>query len=118
MKDADVYVCDNSSTIFEFAFLKKPVVLLNNPLYRKNVEHEGNPRFWKYANIGPNVNRPHELRGAIIEALNNYDIYKERRDEALKEVFVYLDGKCADRAAKAIIKHVIKKNDLRTNTDN
>ena len=35
---ADLYVCDNSSTLFEAAAIGIPVVLLNAPTYRKGVE--------------------------------------------------------------------------------
>lgn len=104
MKEADIYVCDNSSTIFEFAYLRKPVVLLNAPNYRKNVTHEGNPRFWKYANIGPQVDDPATLTAKIWEAWDDYPKFLPLIDKAVDDVFTYTDGKCAERAVAEIIK--------------
>jgi CDP-glycerol glycerophosphotransferase (TagB/SpsB family) len=104
LRDADMYICDNSSTIFEFAYLNKPVVLLNNPSYRKDVEQPGNPRFWKYADIGPQVDKPEELVGAVFEAWNNFGHYLPRIQQATDEIFTYTDGKCAERAVDAIIR--------------
>lgn len=103
MREADIYICDNSSTIYEFAYLNKPVVLLNSPHYRKDVEHEGNPRFWKYADIGPQVDSPELLVPSVWEAWDYFDEYLPRMQEASKHVFTYLDGKCGERAVKAIL---------------
>jgi hypothetical protein len=106
MQKADVYVCDNSSTIFEFAFTKKPVVLLNCPAYRKDVVHHGNPRFWEYADIGPQVDSPAELVGAINTAIKEHDLFLPKIDRAVENVFTFTDGKCAARAAAAIMRYI------------
>ncbi|MFA6158880.1 MAG: CDP-glycerol glycerophosphotransferase family protein [Candidatus Paceibacterota bacterium] len=106
MRKADVYICDNSSTIFEFAFQGKPVVLLNCPSYRKDVEHPGNPRFWKHAGIGPQVDRPEDLVGTVDRLLQSYREYLPKMAEATREIFTFTDGRCAERAAAAITKHL------------
>jgi hypothetical protein len=103
MKKADVYMCDNSSTIFEFAFIKKPVVFLNSPYYRKNIHHEGNPRFWKYANMGPQANKPDDLVSAVYWALFLYNKNILRMEEATQEIFTFTDGRAGERAVEAII---------------
>lgn len=60
---ASVYVCDNSSTLFEFAATGRPVVVLNAPFYRKSVRHGG--RFWDWATVGPQVDDPQSLGNAV-----------------------------------------------------
>lgn len=101
IKRADIYICDNSSTLFEFAYTKKPVILLNYPFYRKDVEHEGNPRFWRLANMGVQVDSPDQLLAAIQETIDNPRT--EEQEKAVEEMFYYLDGKCTERAVNAIV---------------
>lgn len=102
MRKADVYMCDNSSTIFEFAYLRKPVVLINAPTYRRKVEHLGNPRFWRNSNIGPVVNDPDDLYVALELAWYGHLGYLEAIDRAVETVFTFTDGKCTERAVQAI----------------
>lgn len=111
LKDCDVYVADNSSTIYEFAFFDKPVVLLNCPAYDKTREEPGCPRFWKWANIGPQVDNYHQLGEAIEEAIKNFDdVYRPRIQEMKKDVFTFTDGKCSERAVEVILKY-LKNNE-------
>jgi CDP-glycerol glycerophosphotransferase (TagB/SpsB family) len=98
MARAAVYVCDNSSTIYEFASTDRPVVVLNAPWYRREVEH--GLRFWSLI-PGEQVAGPEELPRAIDRALAE-DPYAERRREVVAEVYAYTDGKAAARAADAI----------------
>ena len=99
MERADVYVCDNSSTIYEFCVTGKPVVLMNAPGYRRNV-HWG-IRFWDYTDVGPMVDEPGELLSAISSQLSEDGAYAELRMRAVQELFPYL-GCSAKRAAEAI----------------
>lgn len=109
LEKVDCYICDNSSTIWEFLITKKPVVLLTPPFYRKDIEHEGNPRFWKYANIGPEVTDPTKIVEAVNDAINNHEKYLPAILEAREEVLGFTDGECAERAYQAIIKHLGKE---------
>lgn len=107
MEIADLYIIDNSSTIFEWTIMGKPIVLLNAPFYRRDVEHIGNPRFWKFADISPKCDSPEELIPAIEEATKNYQKYLPRIREAREYVLTFIDGKCTERAVEAIKKHII-----------
>jgi len=86
-KQVDIYIVDNSSTLFEFAALDKPVIVLNCPAYRKDVEH--GMRFWEFADIGLQVNKSEELIPTIYETINK-DPQRERRIEIVKEIYPYL----------------------------
>lgn len=98
-RQADVYVCDNSSTLFEFAATGRPVVVLNAPQFRRNVNHGG--RFWDWAGVGVQVNEPVELVPAVEEALADRAEIRERRDRVLDLVYAHRTG-APDRAAAAI----------------
>lgn len=98
---AGTYVVDNSSTLFEFAALDRPVVVLNSPAYRRDVEH--GLRFWSEADIGLNVEEPDELASSISYASHDPDHLARSRRAAVARAYSVLDGRAADRAAEAIV---------------
>lgn len=98
---ADVYVCDNSSTIFEAAALGIPVALLDDPAWRSDVDLW--PRFWRWADIGPRSADPQELVKLVADALADQEPFPSRRLAMLNEVYpLHSDGGAADRAARAV----------------
>jgi len=99
MEQADVYVNDSSSTLYEFCVTGKPVVILNAPQFRKNVHH--GIRFWEYSDVGPQVNQPGELRAAIEQAIAEPDVYQVQREKAVQDLYPYL-GESSARAARCI----------------
>jgi hypothetical protein len=103
MKRADVYVCDNSSTIYEFCVTGRPVVIMNSPHYRKHM-HWG-IRFWQYTDIGRMVDEPSELLVAILQALEYPEEWDEEREAMIADLYPFL-GSAAARAAEAIHKYV------------
>lgn len=99
---ASVYVCDGVSTLYEFAALDRPVVVLNPPHYRKNVNHGG--RFWDWADVGVQVDDPRDINDAITEALRETPERVKRRREIVAEVYPHL-GQSGLRAVQALRDH-------------
>jgi hypothetical protein len=98
---ADVYVCDNSSTLFEFAATGRPVVVLNAPphVYPRDVSY--GLRFWDAAPGGRQVDRLPDLLPAIRRALEHRPEDIAAREDALEHVYTYRGG-AAQRAADVI----------------
>lgn len=84
-RQADVYVCDNSSTLFEFASTGRPVVLLNSRFYRRDVSH--GLRFWDAATVGMQVDGPEHLLDTIDAALADPLEQQAAREQALSLVY-------------------------------
>ena len=84
-RQADVYVCDYSSTIYEFASTGRPVVVLNSPAYRRHKNH--GLRFWEAANVGFQVNTPEELVPTVALALTDPPEQQVLREQALALVY-------------------------------
>lgn len=95
---ADLYICDYSSTLYEFASTGRPVVVLNAPHYRKDVHH--GLRFWD-AIPGIEVDEPGDLLAAVATALEDPPHLREQREAALDMVYAYRSG-AAERAARAL----------------
>jgi len=99
MRVADVYVNDLSSTLYEFITTGKPVIVMNAPWFRRDVQH--GLRFWDYSNIGFEVNQPGELKKAIDATLLTPTLFLRQRKKAIQDLFPYL-GVSAKRTAEVI----------------
>jgi hypothetical protein len=95
-RQAAVYACDNSSTIFEFAATGRPVVLLNGPHYRRTVEH--GLRFWEASHVGVHA-QPATVVAAIERALVDGREEVRAREHALDLVYSQRSGGAAAGAA-------------------
>jgi hypothetical protein len=84
LRRADLYAVDNSSTLWEFAATRRPVLTLNAPWYRRGIDH--GLRFWQ-AIPGLQVNRPHALREAIRLGLEDAPEVRRVREEAVRQVY-------------------------------
>jgi hypothetical protein len=95
-----VFIADNTSAMWYAVALGIPLVVLNAPWYRRDVDH--GLRFWEYADAGINVDQPHQLEDAIRFALEDPSTLRERAREVSAELFPHRDGKSARRAVEAI----------------
>lgn len=96
---ADLYVCDNSSTIFEFASTGRPVIVLQPSIYRPNIDH--GLRFYEAAGVGLECHAPSALLHTVAEALADPPGQKAARERALDMVYAYRTG-AAQRAAAVL----------------
>lgn len=96
---ADLFIADNTSALYEFASTGRPVVVLNSPRYRREIQH--GLRFWDAAAVGIQVDRAEELLSAVDEALADAPARQVAREGALATVYAHRSG-AAQRAAQAI----------------
>ena len=100
LRRADVYVVDNSSTLYEFAAADRPVVMLNPPWYRRAAAH--GLRFWEHSDVGEAVWDPGQLAGAVRRAILEPTEHREARRAATLAVAPHM-GQAASRAAEALV---------------
>jgi CDP-Glycerol:Poly(glycerophosphate) glycerophosphotransferase len=96
---ASVLVADNSSILYEFASLNRPVVALNAPWYRRDVTH--GMRFWDLI-PGIDVDEPDDVVDAVIEAVTDRPSVAASRRRVTAAVYHRADGRAAARAAAAV----------------
>lgn len=100
VRDADAYVIDNSSTLYEAAACDIPVLALNASWYRRDVHH--GLRFWSHV-PGQMVHDPAHLTDAVHESFD--PSWADVRRRVIAEVFPVIDGAAA-LAAAAIVERL------------
>lgn len=101
VRRATLYAVDESSTLFEFAALDRPVLVLNAPWYRR--DHHHGLRFWEASTVGVNVDTPAELEAKLQLALEDPPEQRRLRREAIAYAYREFDGLAAERAVAAIL---------------
>lgn len=101
---ADILVADNTSVMWEFASLDRPVIITNTPQFRRN---SGEPppggRFWAWAAAGLNVESWEELAGIDLTNHAIHDAWRDARRDTVRQIYTHTDGHAARRAADAIL---------------
>lgn len=99
---ADVLMVDNSSALFEFVALDRPVIVVDSPRYRLRANH--GLRFWDFADVGPRIWGPDQVHQAVVTALEDAEPYPQRRRQATEVVYPLL-GRSTEAAVDAILAH-------------
>jgi len=100
LERADLFIQDHMSCLYEFASTGRPVVVLNAPWYRKDVEH--GLRYWEHSDVGINCDHPDDLINCIKKALDDPIEQQRKREKAVNAVYTYRDGKATQRATEVI----------------
>lgn len=100
LSQADLLAVDNSSFAPEFASLGKPVLWLNAPWFRRDVEHHG--RFWEWSRGQVECDDPDRLADAVLGALADPPEVRAAREAMVASVYVATDGGASQRAVDAI----------------
>lgn len=100
--EAAAYCCDNSSTLYEAAAVGMPVVGLDSPAWRRDVNH--GLRFWDLI-PGPTAVEPDELLYALEGWLHEWPPaqWVADRRAVVDQVYAFTDGTSTARAVEAIL---------------
>jgi hypothetical protein len=100
LRRASCYVCDNSSSLPEAAAVGIPLVWLNAPWWRRELEHGG--RFWEWPRGQVECDHPDGLADAVLRALEDPPEVRAAREAMVASVYAFTDGRATERAVAAI----------------
>jgi len=112
---ADLLISDESSVVFEFAALDKPVICNRFIHLRLSYRLFGKYKFNKrmeasmnqFRDIGENVWNYKDLKAAVESELKNPEQKRAKREEYTKEIIGPVDGKVSFRMVNVLEKHQI-----------
>jgi len=91
---------DNTSALWEAVACDVPVIVLDAPWYRPEINYF--PRFWEWADVGPRIQQPGQWADACLEAVEWAPRWAEARRAATEAIYGQVDGSIG-RAAMAIL---------------
>jgi hypothetical protein len=97
---ASVYVCDHSSTIYEWTALDRPVVLLDYPGQQSFISVSSGLRYEWYSDVGSHAT-PGTLVERVRDAIQAPESHEEPRRAATRGLFPYL-GSATQRALEVL----------------
>ena len=107
---SDILISDESSAVFEFAALNKPVILnrfiklrLSYMLFPRKLFKRLDQGMDIYRNIGPNPKSYKQMRLDINEELKNSSKYEKIRVEYNKKIVGIVDGDVSKRAVDILL---------------
>jgi len=100
LSQAAAVSADNTSAMWEAAACDVPIVVLDAPWYRTDVDFP--PRFWQFADVGPRIGHPGQWVEACQEAVEWAPRWAEVRKAATEAIYGEIDGSIG-RAAMAIL---------------
>lgn len=98
-QQCSVLAMDNSSLMYEFASLGRPVVALNAPWYRREVDH--GLRFWQHV-PGWQADDASEAIDLLLAAIVDPTFGQEFAVPAVAHAYEFVDGRASERAAQWI----------------
>lgn len=101
-READCFVADNTSALYELAALDCPVVVLNSPAYRRNIHH--GLRFWEEI-PGIQVGHPDWLVEYVAAALQPVDdtMWQNVRASVSRYVYAIQPPNATQAAVDAVV---------------
>ncbi|MFA8433514.1 MAG: CDP-glycerol glycerophosphotransferase family protein [Marinifilaceae bacterium] len=114
---ADLMISDESSAIFEFAALNKPVICNRFIKLRWSYRLFGKRKLKKrmdsamdrFRDVGENVWKYRHLKAIVEQELSNPKTHEEKRKEYTREIIGPVDGKVSVRMVDILEQEAIKK---------
>ena len=101
--NAAALIVDNSSIGMEFLAIGRPVVWMNCPSYRRQIQHGG--RFWEWTNGVPTVDNPVDFFTLNIRSLFDGSNPTDSAYQSVNAVYGTMDGLAGQRAADLIAQY-------------
>lgn len=106
VKEADIYLGDVSSQIFEFITIPRPCIFLNPE--KVDYKNDLNYRFWKCGEV---INSTDQLKKALQNAYSDFEKkYKPIQEKITSENYYTEDGSTASELSAAALTAYLDKN--------